>query len=129
MYYIIKTDDGSVSPWEYLAAAVGEYVPGQLLAVSDGALAAIASATNTAPPYMCMAEKEITAEDPMLPVTRVRKDAIYETALAAAVANAAVGGKLQVAAGGLYAASGAGAFEVVSLDGKAAGDAVRGRFV
>ena len=114
---------------EYLTAAVGEYLPGQLLAVADGVLAPIAAALNSTPPYLCLSHKVTTAEDAVLPVSRVRKDAIYETALAAAAASAAVGGKLQVAAGGLLAAAGAGSFEIVSLDGKAAGDVVRGRFV
>ena len=127
-FYVYKTDDGTVTPWEYMVAADGSYVPGQLLAVVDGELAALAANTNTTPPYVCMAEKSVTEGDPILPVTRLRKGAIYETVLSAAAAAAAVGGKLSVASGGLAAVTGAGTFEIVSLDGKAAGDAVRGRF-
>lgn len=115
-------------PWEYLIAAEGDYVPGQLLTVADGELTALAAASTATPPYVCMAEKTIVEGDAILPVTRIRKDVIYETALSAAAAAAAVGGKLQVAAGGKMAASGAGTFEIVSLEGKAAGDTVRGRF-
>ena len=66
------------------------------------------------------------------PVTRVSRDYIYETTLAEAATGAVVGTKLQVEAGGLMAskpATGSGTFEVVALDGTAAGDAVRGRWV
>jgi hypothetical protein len=130
MFLPIKSDNGAVLPWEYMPAAAATYKAGQLLAVSGGQAAAIASALTTRPPYLCMADKTCAAGD-LLPVTRISLDYIYETTLSAAATGAAVGSKLQVAAGGqqaLYNSSTAGAFEVVSLDGLAAGDAVRGRW-
>jgi len=127
MFLPIKSDNGALLPWEYMSAAAGDYKAGQLLTVDEGFLAAIEDATTEAPPYLCMAD--ITLEEGgILPVTRISEDYIYETTLAAADATAAVGGKLQIAAGGLEAAAGPGAFEIVYLDGKAAGDMVRGRF-
>lgn len=128
MFVHCKGDTGAVPPWEHLRAAAGTYQAGQLLTVSGGKLAAISGALDTTPPYLCMAER--TVEDgELLPVTRVSRDYIYETTLAAAAAGAAVGGMLQIASGGLKAETGSGTFEIVSLSGTAAGDTVRGRFV
>ena len=61
----------------------------------------------------------------------------FETELAAAAAAVKVGTKIQVASGGLKAkyvtgasdAAAPGTFEVVSLEGTAAGSMIRGRFV
>lgn len=124
----VKSDHGAVLPFEYLPAAAGTYRVGQLVNVTSGKLAAIAADQATTPPYLCMAERTVEADE-LLPVTRVSAEYIYETTLAAAAAAAAVGGKLQVASGGLTAKTGAGTFEIVSLDGTAAGDVVRGRWV
>lgn len=134
MFQPWKSDNGAVLPWEYLAAEKATYQAGQLLALdaSTGYLEPIAADLVTTPPYLCMADKTIeTAGDP-LPVTRISRGTIYETTLSAAASGAAVGTKLQVASGGLQAskpASGSGTFEVVSLEGTAAGDIVRGRWV
>jgi hypothetical protein len=116
-----------------MAAAANTYKAGQLLGVTNGLLAALTAITATTPPYLCMADKIITAADvtagELLPVTRVSKDLIYETVLGEAVATAAPGVRLRVANGGLQATGGApGTFEIVSLDGTAEGDVVRGRF-
>lgn len=124
----VKSDNGAVLPFEYLPAAADSYSVGQLLNVTGGKLAAIAVDQAATPPYLCMAQKKVETDE-LLPVTRVSAEYIYETTLAAAAAAAAVGGKLQVASGGLAAKTGAGTFEIVSLDGTAAGDVVRGRWV
>ena len=124
-----KSDNGAVLPWEYYDAAAGTYKAGQLVTVTGGKVAAISGALATTPPYLCMADKTC-AEGELLPVTRISKDYIYETTLAAAAAEATVGTKLQVAAGGLQASgAAAGTFEVVSIEGTAAGSTVRGRWV
>ena len=128
MFVPVKSDTGVVLPWEYLPAAAGTYKAGQLLKVSDGKVTAIDAALSTTPPYLSMADK-VCQEGDLLPVTRVSKDHIYETTLAAAAADAAMGTKLQVAAGGLTASGAAsGTFEVVTIDGTEAGDVVRGRW-
>ena len=128
-FSVHKRDTGAVEPFEYLEATAGTYSPGQLLKVDAGKLAAIGEASTATPAYVCMADKVVTAGDPVLAVNRVRKDVIYETSLSATAATADVGVKLQVAAGGKQAVTGAGTFEIVSLDGTNAGDMVRGRFV
>ena len=128
MFLPHKSDNGAVLPWEYMAAAAGTYQTGQLVNVNAaGELAAITADTVTAPRYLCMSAATVAAAEP-LPVTRVNRSYIYETALAADAPAAQVGGKLQIAAGGLLAKAGAGAFEIVSLDGTNEGDAVRGRW-
>lgn len=134
MFLPIKSDNGAVLPWEYMPAEAGTYVAGQLLAVdaTTGHLEPIAADLVTTPPYLCMADIKVETAGTPIPVTRVSKDYIYETTLAEEAAGAVVGTKLQVEAGGLLAgllASGSGTFEVVSLDGTAAGDAVRGRWL
>ena len=73
----------------------------------------------------------------LLAVTRVQGKYTFETELAAAAAAVKVGTKIQVASGGLKAkyvtgasdAAVPGTFEVVSLEGTAAGSMIRGRFV
>ena len=127
MFVLYKSDNSSLQPWEYMEAAPDDYKAGQMLAATGGLLEALAADTLTTPPYICMADMTIT-DDELLPVIRVSHDYIYETELSAAAATAAPGGKLAVADGGLFAKAGAGTFEIVSLDGTAAGDAVRGRF-
>lgn len=124
----VKSDHGAVLPFEYLPAAAGEYNVGQLLNVTGGKLAAIAADQATTPPYLCMAQRKVEEAGEELPVARVSMDYIYETTLGAAAA-AEVGGKLQVASGGLTAKTGAGTFEIVSLDGTEEGGVVRGRWV
>ncbi len=123
----VKSDNGAKLPWEYLPAAAGTYHAGQLLNINGGKLTAISAACDTTPPYLCMGEKTV-ADGETLPVTRVSRDYIYETTLAAAAADAVMGGKIKVAKDGLEATTGAGTFEVVSAEGTAKGDVVRGRW-
>lgn len=129
MFLPYSNDHGAVAPWEYLSAAAGTYQAGQALNVSGGKLAAISAASTAKPAYICMASATV-ADGDNLPVIRVQNDTIYETTLSAAASSAAVGTKLQIAAGGLQAnGAAAGAFEVVYLDGTAVDSIVRGRFV
>lgn len=124
----VKSDHGAVLPFEYLPAAAGDYHVGQLVEVRNGEVTALSAAAATTPPYLCMHEGKKEKGD-LLPVTRVSRDYIYETTLETAVETAAIGAKLSVAAGGLAPAAAEGTFEIVSLDGKEAGDVVRGRWV
>ena len=122
-----KSDNGAVTPHEYLVAAAGTYKAGQLLGVTGGKLAALTADTTTTPPYLCLHEGTVT-DGTVIPVARVSKDLIYETTLSGAAATAAVGAKLAVASGGLHAKTGAGTFELVYVEGTAADSVVRGRF-
>ena len=129
MIYVHSTDTGNVQPWEYMPAAAGSYRAGQMLTTKNGALSPISAAMTTTPGYICMANITV-AEGDNVPVTRIQKDAIYETRLSAEAANAAIGAKLQVSAGGLQVdAASAGTFELTYVDGTEAGSMVRGRFV
>lgn len=129
MFIPVKSDNGAKIPWEYLPAAEGTYQAGQLLTVSGGQVAALAAASATTPPYLCMADRTVEAGE-LLPVTRISHDHIYETQLSAAAAAAQIGDKLQVTAGGLEADAGAaGTFELVSMEGTDKGAFVRGRWV
>ena len=129
MFIPIKSTDGAMTPFEYIEAAAGTYQVGQLLNVMDGKLAAIAADQATTPPYVCMQSGTVAAGE-LLAVTRVQDK--YTAAAAVKV-----GTKIQVASGGLKAkyvtgasdAAAPGTFEVVSLEGTAAGSMIRGRFV
>ena len=125
----VKSDNGAVLPWEYMPAAAAADQVGQRRAVSGGTVTAQTDASATTPPYLCMADVTVaTAGDP-IPVTRVSRDWIYESELNAAMGTAAPGVKASVAADGVSVASTAGTFELVSVEGTAAGDKVRGRWV
>ena len=129
MFTIHKTDTGAVVPWEYLPAAAGEYKAGQMLEVKNGNLTAIGEASTKTPGYLCMGNVTAAAGDPV-PVTRVQKDAVYETTLSVQTAGAVVGARLQISAGGEQVDGGAaGTFEVVDALGTEAGAIVHGRFV
>lgn len=128
MFEFHKTDTGAVAPFEYLPAAAGTYEPGQALNVVDGKLTAIEAACETTPAYLSMAGK--TVEDgEIIAVVRVSDDTIYKTTLSAEAADAKVGSKLQVSAGGKEVdGAAAGAFEVTCIEGTAVGSTVYGRF-
>lgn len=136
MFIPIKSTDGAMTPFEYIEAAAGTYQVGQLLNVTDGKLAAVAADQSTTPPYVCMQSGTVAAGE-LLAVTRVQGKYTFETELAAAAAAVKVGTKIQVASGGLKVkyvtgasdAAVPGTFEVVSLEGTAAGSMIRGRFV
>ena len=129
MFLVHTSDCGAVQPWEYLTAAAGEYKAGQLVSVSGGNVTALTGASTTTPGYLCMADVKVEHGEPV-PVTRVSRDAVYETTLSAEAASAKVGSKVQVSAGGLQVDAGAvGTFELCYMDGTAAGDMVRGRFL
>ena len=134
MFQPWKSDNGAVLPWEYLPAETGTYQVGQALNLdaSTGYLEPVAADLVTTPPYICNAAVKVEKAGTPIPVSRTSRDIIYETTLAEVTSTAVAGMKLQVEAGGLTVskpASGSGTFQVVSLDGTAAGDTVRGRFV
>ncbi len=129
MFNPVKNDTGACQPWEYLPAAAGTYQVGQALNVSGGKLAAIEEASTVCPGYLSM-KKGTLVEGELLPVIRVRSDAIYESTLSEDAEDAAIGSCLQVSAGGLEVdGAAAGAFEVTYLEGTEEGAKVRGRFV
>jgi len=126
-FYPHQINDGAVPPHEYHPAEAGSYKAGQLLNTGNGMLVAITAASTARPKYLCMAEKDVEAGE-LLPVSRISGEIIYQTTLSADAAAVVFGGMLQISAGGMQAETGAGAFEIVELEGAAAGDIVRGRF-
>lgn len=128
MFLPHKSDTGTLQPWEWFPAAAGTYKVGQLLNVSGGQLVPVSAASTTTPAYLCQAN--VTVEDGKnIPVQRVTGNYIYETQLSAAAEAAKIGSKLQVSAGGLQVdAATTGSFEIVEIEGTAAGATVRGRF-
>lgn len=132
MFVPVKSDTGALLPWEYMPAAAGTYKAGQMLTVNgSGQLAALSAASTTTPPYLCMADVT-AAVGQIIPVIRVDGGIIFETTLKSAASGAVIGTKLQVEADGLTASkpgTGSGSFEAVWMEGTAAGNIVRGRFV
>lgn len=129
MFLPYKSDTGTLQPWEYMPAAAGTYQAGQLLAVTAGKLSALADASKTTPPYLCMAD--VTAADgQIVPVQRVTSGVIFVTQLGCGVEGSVVGTKMQVSSGGMSVDSfSAGTFEILWQEGTADESAVLGRFV
>lgn len=128
MFTIHSHDTGSRQPWEYFPAAAGTYKCGQILAVTNGAVAPLDAALKTKPSYICVADVTIE-EGQNIPVIRVADNVIYETTLTAEAADAKIGSKLEVSAGGLGVdATAEGAFEIVHIEDNKAGSVVTGRF-
>ena len=128
-FYIQQVDGGRNPGHEYLPA--GAILPkvGMALTMSGGKLA-IASGT-TAPSYVSMIERaEALTDGDVIPVMRVLPDMMFETTFQAAAAAIHPGDKVTLHTDGLQvtATTTGGVAEVVSMDGTAAGSAVRVRF-
>lgn len=97
--------------------------------VGTALTAAGALATGTAAPaYVAVEERSAGAG--YVNAVRVTDDLVFETELSEASASIAVGTKYTISADGgkITATATSGVAEVVSFDGKAAGDTVRVRF-
>lgn len=128
MSFLPHQSDNGLQPWEYYPAAAGEYKVGQMVNLTDGKLAPIAGASTTTPQFLCMASVALT-EGQNLPVMRVTHDMVFESQLSAEAADAKIGSKLQVSAGGLQVdAAATGTFCLTSIEDTAAGATVYGRF-
>lgn len=100
---------------------------GTALTVTSGKLAL---ATGTVKPSYISMQDATTTDGQLISVQRVDSGVTYETELSVASADIAVGGKytIDTTGGKLTATATGGIAEVVSFDGKAAGDTVRVRF-
>lgn len=98
-FCVVKSDDGHVEPFEYLAAGAITPKIGVALKLTSGNLA-VCSGT-TAPSYLaaCEVASALTAGT-IIPVIRVSKEAIYETSLSAAGTALKVGDKVTIASDG-----------------------------
>ena len=127
MFLPHKSDNG-LQPFEYHPAAAGTYEIGQMLNVNNGQLVAVETASTKTPAYVSMGQGVFVAGD-VLPVIRVNPAMIFETTLSSEAADAKLGSKLQVSAGGKQVdAAATGTFEVVYIEDIAAESIVHGRF-
>lgn len=114
-------------PFEYRKAGALTLEIGTALTETDGLLA-IATGT-TAPTYISQYAGETKSGD-LIPVTRVRKEQIYETELSVAGADIEAGAKYTIDATGgkITATETGGVAELVDFDGTTAGSRVLVRF-
>ena len=128
-FKIYSTDDNRVPGIEYLPASAITPKVGMALTQTTGQLALATG--ETAPTYISMCEKdsECTAGD-IIPVIRVGKDIILETAFADAATSIELGDKVTLHTDGLQvtATTTNGVAEVVYMDGTASGSMCRVRF-
>ena len=115
-------------PWEGKPAAAGMTLKVGTALTMDGGVLAKATG-ETKPEFICMQDVAKTTSGQMIHVERVREETVYETELSVASAAIAVGESYTIDANGeMITATTGGAAEVVSFDGKEAGDKVRIRF-
>ena len=111
-----------------ITANKAAYKVGTLLKLVSGTLA-VCAATDV-PEFICVGDRSAeSAASFEVPVIRIDKNAVYETTLSVASSSIAEGAKYTTANGTqITATTTNGVAEVVSFDGKAAGDTVRVRF-
>ena len=128
-FKIHSIDDNRIPGIEYLPCGAITPKVGMALIQSSGNLA-LATGAN-APAYISMCERETacTAGD-IIPVIRVDKDMIFETAFSAAASSVKLGSKVTLHTDGLSvtATTTSGVAEVVYMDGTASGSMCRVRF-
>lgn len=128
-FLIHTTDDGRSIPWEYLP--VKAITPKVGLALALDAATGQLEVSQT-PQYICMAEFSQAVEaGVVIPVIKIQPDVVFESALDGDAAFK-IGELADVTADGLQISSGAASnsnFLIEYMDGQAAGDIVRGRFV
>lgn len=123
MAFILKSrENAGVSPWEKVPCSAATSVGTALTAAG-----AVASGTS-APAYIAVEERAAGAG--YVNAIRVTDGDVFETQLSEASSSIAVGTKYTISADGakITATSTSGVAEVVSFDGKAAGDTVCVRF-
>ena len=128
-FKIHMTDDNRVPGIEYLPAAAITPKIGMALIQSGGNLT-IASGT-TAPTYISMCEKDnACAAGDIIPVIRVNKDMMFETAFSSAATALKLGDKVTINTDGLTvtATKTNGVAEIVYMEGMDAGDMCLVRF-
>lgn len=128
-FILHSTGDGRVPPLEYLPCGAITPKLGMALTQSGGNLTKATG--STAPTYISMTDKDAAvAAGGIIPVIRVEKDMIFETAFTAAATGVQLGNKVTLAdtALGVTATTASGVAEVVYMDGAASGDLCRVRF-
>lgn len=120
-------DDGQPMPFEYYKLAQdGDIQIGLCLALAEGALCVSAE-----PGYISMREEAAAKAGTTIPVIRVSEKVVFEAPLAADGSALAEGSLAGVSGDGLGIDPAAGVknIEIVDMDGSAAGDKCRCRFI
>lgn len=120
-------DGGQMPPAEYFKlAAAGPISVGQCMAVSGGA-----AAVSVKPDYICLREDAAAGTDEPVPFMHISEGIVFEAPLAAGAASFAPGTLADVSADGksIAATTSNKNVMIVSMDGTAAGDICRCRFV
>ncbi|HMM05258.1 MAG TPA: hypothetical protein PKD52_01075 [Clostridiales bacterium] len=129
-FQLYSTDDGHVPAWEYLPCKA--ITPKVGLCLAFDTVSEQLQVSDT-PEYICMrAENAAVAAGTLIPVIRITKEMVFESALDAANANLKAGSLVDVDATGLLVDADSSAdkvFQITALNGTAAGSSVRGRFV
>ena len=127
-FMIHSADDGRVPPIEYLPAGTITPKAGMALTQTGGVL--VSAVGGQAPSYISMCDRDEPCrlgED--IPVIRVDRDLIFETAFSADADDVSLGDKVTISADGLsVTATTGGPAEVVYIDGTEAGSMCRVRF-
>lgn len=129
MFIPYMKESGGIDAWELQPATASLALNvGTALALSSGKL--VKATGTTAPTFICMEKVASTTTGQMVHVIRVQPDTIFESELSVASSSIAIGTKYTIAADGerVTATDTSGVAEIVSYDGKAAGDKVRVRF-
>lgn len=129
-FLIHSTDDHRAAHLEYLPCSAITPKVGMAMVMSSGNLVAASGATK--PQYICMTERKTacTAGE-IIPVVRVQADMIIETSFSVAASAVKLGNKVTISTDGtqVTATTTDGVAEVIYMDGTAAGDLCRVRFV
>ena len=128
-------EDGEVRPWQYLPADDATYTVGQALVMdaTNGYLVPVSSGvgedTDEGKHYVSMADMTIATAGDLLPVVATDDQMQWEIPLQAANSSLKVGAAYTLHTDGksLTSTTTKGCFTVLSYDGTAAGDLVRGK--
>lgn len=118
-------DHGQPLPSAYIQSAGGDVAVGLCLAVSGGT-----AALSVKPEYIALCDRA-AAEGEVIPAMRVTRDMVFEAPLHGAAAGLKPGSLADVAEDGLSIANTSAVknVQIIAMDGTAAGDLCRCRFV
>ena len=128
-FILYSRDVASNAPIEYIPCDDITIAVGDALSVAAGGHAVKATGT-TAPTHISVTSKTVTTDGDVIGAVRITDGMVFETSLSEASSAIAVGAKYTIDATGskITSTSTNGVCEVVSFDGKAAGDRALIRF-
>ena len=128
-FILYSRDVAANAPIEYIPCDDITVAVGDALSVAAGGHAVKATGT-TAPTHISVTAKTVAVDGDTVGAVRITDGMVFETSLAEASASIAVGTKYTIDTSGskITSTSTSGVCEVVSFDGKAAGDRALIRF-